>query len=153
MIEVSSSVTIHRAPGEVQAQFGDVAYHERNGHHRGVTFRVVDETPAWCDYEQGTRLGPLRVGQRFRLQRGEPGHQMNELLAGPFSPGSITFDIVAEGQDAAQVTATLRSTRRGLTQIAAPVLRRSLARALAKALAEDKADLECGAYARSLSTS
>lgn len=153
MIEVSRSVTIHRAPAEVQAQFGDVAYHERNGHHRGVTFRVLNETPACCDYEQDTRLGPLRIGQRFRLQRGEPSHQVNELLAGPFSPGSITFDIVTEAEDAAHVTATLRSTRRGLTQIAAPVLRRTLARALAKALAEDKADLEGGAYARTPSTS
>lgn len=148
MIEVSRSVTIHRPLEEVQAQFGDVAYHERNGHHRGVIFRVVEETSAHCDYEQETRIGPLRLNQQFRLQRGEPAHQVNELLKGPFSPGTVTFDVIAEGQDASQVTATLRSTRRGLTRIAAPLLRRTLARALGKALAEDKGDLESGAYVR-----
>ena len=151
MIEVRKSVTILRPLEEVQAQFCDVAYHERNGHHRGVTFRVVEETSACCDYEQKTRVGPLRLSQRFRLQKGESDHQVNELLAGPFSPGTITFDVIAEGEDAARVTATLCSTRRGLTQIAAPLLRHSLARALGRALAEDKADLECGAYARNSS--
>jgi hypothetical protein len=152
MIEVSRSVTIHRPLDEVQAQFGDVTYHQRNGHHHGVTFRVVEETPAHCDYEQETRIGPLRLRQRFRLQRGEPAHQVNELLVGPFSPGTITFDVIAEGPEAARVTATLRSTRRGLTRIAAPVLRHTLTRALAKALAEDKGDLESGAYVRGSST-
>ncbi len=151
MIEVSSSATIRRPLSEVQAQFGDVAYHERNGHHRGVAFRVVEDTPGYCEYEQETRVGPLRLSQRFRLERGEPGHQVNGLLAGPFSPGSITFDVVADGDDAALVTATLRSNRRGFTTIASPLLRRALARALLKALGEDKADLESGAYARSSS--
>ncbi|MFN0089315.1 MAG: hypothetical protein ACKVWR_03455 [Acidimicrobiales bacterium] len=151
MVEISGSVTVHRPLAEVQAQFGDVAYHQRNGHHRGVTFRVVEETASCCRYEQETRVGPFRLVQQFRLQRDAPHHQVNELLEGPFSPGSITFDVVAEGADAARVTATLRSTRSGPTRIAAALLRPALGRALETALEEDRIDLESGAYARNSS--
>ena len=59
-----------------------------------------------------------------------PAHQVNVLISGAFSPGSITFDVVADGPDGAEVTATLCSTRPGLTQLAAPLLRRTLGRAL-----------------------
>jgi hypothetical protein len=106
MLEVSVCVIIRRSLDEVQAQFADVAYHERNGHHRGVCFHVLS--------------------------------------------GSITFDVVADGPDGAEVTATLCSTRPGLTQLAAPLLRRSLARALTRSLQEDRDDLESGRYASRL---
>jgi len=41
MLEAHAQVTIRRPLGEVQAQFANVGYHERNGHHRGVSFHVV----------------------------------------------------------------------------------------------------------------
>jgi hypothetical protein len=150
MLEVSTHVTIRRPLAEVQAQFGDVGYHERNGHHRGVRFHVTSETAQSCSYSQQTRLGPLRLHQNFELDTSVPAHQVNKLVSGPFSPGSITFDIVADGDDGARVTATLGSTRPGLIQMAAPLLQRSLARALNRALEEDRDDLESGRFASRL---
>jgi hypothetical protein len=148
MIAVSQSVTIRRPLDEVQAQFGDVGYHQQRGHHRGVTFRVVEDNTDWCEYGQETRVGPLRLRQRFLLRRADGAHQVNELVEGALAPGSITFDIVANGDDAAEVTATVRSERGGLTRVTAPLLRRILARALAQSLEEDRVDLESGSYAR-----
>ena len=150
MLEVSAQVTIRRPLDEVQEQFGDVGYHERTGHHRGVSFQVVSENSQSCSYSQETRLGPLRLRQEFELDKSVPAHQVNVLVSGPFSPGSITFDVVADGDDGAKVTATLCSTRTGFTQMAAPLLRRSLARALSRALEEDRDDLESGRYASRL---
>jgi hypothetical protein len=147
MIEVSRSIAISRPLLEVQAQFGDVGYHQRRGHHRGVVFRVLGETSELCDYEQETRVGPIRLRQHFLLRRNDPTHQVNELLDGAFAPGSITFDVVADGDDRARVTATLRSERRGIARVGAPLLRRVLARALAQSLDEDRVDLESGSYA------
>lgn len=146
MLKVARSVTIRRPPGEVQAQFGDVAYHQDRGHHRGVAFRVLEDSQTCCEYEQETRVGPWRLRQRFRLLRADGAHQVNELIEGAFAPGSITFDVIADGNDAANVTATLCSERAGLTRIAAPFLRRMLARALAQSLEEDRVDLESGSY-------
>ena len=147
MLVVTRSTTVHRPLVEVQAQFGDVAYHQRRGHHRGVLFRVLAGDSEHCEYEQKTRIGPVRLQQRFRLQRTDPAHQVNELLEGAFSPGSITFDIIGEGDGATRVTATLRSERGGLTRLAAPLLQRVLARALTRSLDEDRNDLESGSYA------
>ncbi len=150
MFEVSAQVTIRRPLAEVQEQFGDVGYHERTGHHKGVSFHVVSETAQSCSYSQVSRVGPLHLHQDFELDRTVPGHQVNTLVSGPFSPGSITFDVVSDGDDGAKVTATLCSTRPGFTQLAAPLLRRSLAPALARALEEDRDDLESGRYASRL---
>jgi hypothetical protein len=147
MLNAHARVTIRRPLGEVQAQFADVAYHERNGHHRSVTFSVTSESEQSCSYTQETRLGPMRLRQEFELDRSVPSHQVNALVAGAFSPGAITFDIEADGPDAAIVTATLSSKRSGLTALAAPLLKRPLTRALAKALDEDRDDLESGRYA------
>lgn len=150
MLEVRACVIIRRPLEEVQAQFADVAYHERNGHHSGVRFHVLSESSQSCSYSQESRVGPLRLHQQFELDKSEPAHQVNSLISGAFSPGSITFDVIADGPDAAEVTATLRSTRPGLTQLAAPLLRRSLARALTRSLEEDRGDLESGRYASRL---
>jgi len=147
MLQVTRSTTIYRPFVEVQAQFGDVAYHQRRGHHHGVRFRVLDDDSDRCEYEQETRIGPIRLRQRFRLQRTDPAHQVNELLEGAFAPGSVTFDIASEGDRATRVTATLCSERGGLTRIVAPLLQRPLSRALAQGLAEDREDLESGNYA------
>lgn len=145
MMEVRKTITIRRPVDEVQAQFQDLAYHERRGHHRGVTFVVSSESEESCGYSQTSQFGQLRLRQKFRLDRDDASHQVNELVSGPFSPGSITFDIV-DSADGAIVTATLQSTRRGVTQLAAPLLRRVLTRALAQGLDEDRADLESGDY-------
>ncbi len=148
MLEVSRSIVIQRALVEVQAQFGDVAYHERRGHHRGVQFLVTRDDAAECEYDQITRIGPKSLRQRFRLDRADPAHQVNALLEGVFAPGSITFDFAASGADATQVRATLRSEASGAARLAAPLLRRLLGRALAQGLDEDRNDLESGDYAR-----
>lgn len=150
MLEVHVDVTIRRPLEEVLAQFGDVGDHERNGHHRGVSFHVLSETSQSCSYSQVSRVGPVRLRQHFELDKSVPAHQVNALISGPFSPGSIKFDIVADGDNGANVTATLCSTRPGLTQLAAPLLRRSLARALTRSLEEDRDDLESGRYASRL---
>lgn len=146
MLEVCVRVIIRRPLEEVQAQFADVAYHEHNGHHRGVRFHVLSESSQSCSYSQESRVGPLRLRQQFELDKSVPAHQVNVLTSGAFSPGSITFDVVADGPDGAEVTATLCSTRAGLTQLAAPLLRRTLARALTRSLQEDRDDLESGRY-------
>jgi hypothetical protein len=113
-----------------------------------VAFRTIDDSAERCDYEQVTRLGPVRLRQRFRLLRSDPARQVNELVAGAFAPGSITFEFAASGNESTVVTATLRSERSGVTRIAAPLLRPLLGRALAKGLEEDRADLESGNYAQ-----
>lgn len=150
MLALSRSTSIRRPLAEVQAQFGDIAYHERQGHHRGVRFRVLrDNADGRCEYEQVTRIGPARLRQRFRLDRTDRGHQVNALLDGAFAPGSITFDIRGESHDGTQVTATVSSRQGGLTKVAAPLLRAVLARVLDQSLDEDRDDLESGNYAAS----
>ncbi len=149
MIEVAAQVGIRRPLDEVQRQFGDVGYHQRAGHHRGVQFVVHHDAPDRCEYDQVTRVGPLRLRQTMRLDRADPAHQVNSLVKGPFAPGSITFEITPESEDVTNVVATLRSEQGGLARLAAPLLRRQLRRALAQALDEDRKDLESGAYADS----
>ena len=149
MLKVTRSTLIQRPLEDVQAQFGDIAYHEARAHHRGVRFRVLgDDDEGRCGYEQVTSVGPARLRQRFRLDRADPAHQVNDLLEGAFAPGRITFDVVGEAADMTRVTATLSSERGGLTSIAAPILRVVLGRALAQGLREDRDDLESGSYAQ-----
>ncbi len=149
MVEVCKSVVIRRPVAEVQQQFGDVGHHERTGPHKGVRFVVVADDGTTCVYDQTTRVGPVRLRQRFELQRDDPAHQVNELVEGALAPGSITFDISAEGSDTTRVQATLRSESGGLARLAAPLVRLSAGRALTRALDEDREDLESGAYAGS----
>jgi hypothetical protein len=147
VLEISRTVRIERPASVVAAQFGDVAHHQRAAPHRGVEFRVLSDGPQACEYEQVTRLGPIRARQRFVLERTDPGHQVNRITEGLFAGGSITFDVdVDVDGPTSEVTATLRHEPRGVQRLAAPVLRRMLGRALAAALAEDKADLESGRY-------
>lgn len=146
MLEVSERIAIDQPVDVVRSHFADVAYHARSGVHRGVSFVVVDDDDEQCTYDQVTRLGPVRLRQSFRLDRRDPAHQVNTLVAGAFAPGSITFDIGPADSGATVVTATVRSQARGLTARLAPVLRRPLSRSLARSLAEDRHDLESGAY-------
>jgi len=147
MLEVTEHIAIERPVTVVEAQFGDVAHHERSGVHRGVQFVVVDETAEYCVYEQITRLGPAKLRQSFRLERDDPARQVNVIIAGAFRGGSITFDIAPDREaDVTLVSATLRAPVRGITAWLAPVLRRALSRSLSKALAEDRRDLESGSY-------
>jgi hypothetical protein len=150
VFEVTQQITINQPVERVRAQFGDVAHHERTGVHRGVTFTVVAERPDYCEYQQTTRMGFVRIRQSFRLERDDPACQVNVLTAGAFTPGSITFEIEPTAiADTTVVTATLRAPLRGVTARLAPLLRPALARSLAKALREDRRDLESGAYPRS----
>ena len=148
MLTVVRSIIIAAPVPVVQSQFADVAHHQRTAHHRGTTFKVVSDNAKTCEYEQTTKIGPLRLLQKFRLQRNNAAEQVNELLAGAFSPGSITFTIVpTDDENATLVTAKLRSERAGIIRLLAPMLRLILGRAIRVALQEDQRDLESGNYA------
>lgn len=154
MWEISESVRIGRPVAEVQAQFSDVAHHQAVAPHRGVTFRVLDDSTERCEYEQVTRVGPARSRQRFVLDRtadGYPTEQVNRIVEGLFHGGSITFTVLPDG-DGTSVTATVRHDPGRLARLASPVLRRVLRRSLAAALEEDRIDLESGNYERSQSS-
>ena len=154
MWEIAESVRIGRPLAEVQAQFADVAHHQAVAPHKGVTFRVLEDSADSCEYEQVTRVGPVRSRQRFVLDRTAaeyPSEQVNRIVAGPFHGGSITFAFRADG-DETVVTATVRHDPGRLARLASPVLRRVLSRSLAAALAEDRTDLESGNYAASRRT-
>lgn len=146
VFEVTRTIAIRQPAELVRAQFGDVAHHARTGVHHGVSFTVIDERPEFCDYDQTTRMGPLRIRQSFRLPRDDPARQVNTLTAGAFAPGSITFEITP-GIETTKVTATLRAPLHKPLSWFPSLLRRQLGRSLAKALEEDRRDLESGAYA------
>lgn len=151
MWEIAESVRIRRPVAEVQAQFADVAHHQAAAPHRGVTFRVIEDSSASCAYEQVTRVGPVRSRQRFVLDRtaaGYPAEQVNRIVEGLFHGGSITFTVVSHA-DGTSVTATVRHEPGPLARLASPVLRPVLRRSLAAALEEDRTDLESGNYATS----
>lgn len=148
MWEIAASVRIRRPLAEVQAQFADVAHHEAVAPHRGVTFRVIEDSGEACRYEQVTRSGPFRSRQQFVLDRrlaGYPAEQVNRIVAGPFHGGSITFALRPEG-DGTAVTATVRHDPGPVTRVASPVIARVVRRSLAAALEEDRLDLESGNY-------
>lgn len=147
MLEVSESIAISRPRATVQAQFSDVAYHQRSGHHRGVEFTVIEDTSESCRYDQLTRVGPIRVRQCFVLDRRDRARQKNELVSGAFAPGAIEFVIEGHG-DESMVTATLSTEPRGLKRVAQPMLRLIIRRSLRMALCEDRDDLESGRYER-----
>jgi hypothetical protein len=142
MIEVSRSVVIARPAKEVAAQFADVGHHERTNVHRGVTFRVLAENDAWCEYEQLSKLLGRTVQQRMTLDRRDRRHLINTVTAGRFSGGTLRFDIAPRASMSTEVTATLRAPSSVLTKPLTPLLRIALGRSLASALAEDKTDLE-----------
>ena len=149
MLVVTSTVQIRRPAAEVEAQFADVAHHQTHAPHRGAEFRVLRDSAEACEYEQVTRLGPVGSTQQFLLDRtapGYPGEQVNRIVAGPFTGGSITFAIQDAGE-ATEVRATVRHDPGPVSRLAAPVLRRVLGRSLAAALEEDRVDLESGRYA------
>ena len=148
MLTVVRTITIERPHSVVQSQFADVAYHERTAPHRGVRFRVIDDSTTGCEYEQVTRQGPVRLRQCFRLDHSDAAHQAHTVVAGPFLGGSLTFDIRPSGPTSTVVTATLAAPATVLTRLAGPVLRQALGRSLDRALAEDKADIESGDYER-----
>jgi len=148
--EVSESIKIGRPPATVQSQFGDVGYHQRSGHHRGVLLTVLEDTAQSCRYEQLTKVGPIRVRQCFVLDRGDLVHHENELVSGAFAPGAIEF-VIEGNDDESTVVATLRTEPRGLTRLVQPLLRPILRRSLKVALREDRDDLESGRYERSTS--
>lgn len=149
MWEISESVRIGRPLAEVQAQFADVAHHQAVAPHRGVTFRVLSESPERCEYEQVTRVGPVRSRQRFVLDRtaaGYPAEQVNRIVEGLFRGGSITFGFRPDG-DGTEVVAAVCHDPGSVARLASPLLRRVLRRSLAAALEEDRIDLESGNYA------
>lgn len=145
MWEIAEEVRIERPVDEVRAQFADVAHHEATAPHRGTTFRVISEDPATCEYEQRTRLGPMWTRQRFVLDRSDPGHQVNRIVAGPFRGGSITFDVTGDDRSS-HVVATVRHDPSAASRPFGLLVRRVLRRSLAGALEEDCRDLESGNY-------
>lgn len=146
MLSVTREITIDRPVEVVRSQFGDIAHHAGAHPHKGVTFTVIEDAADHCDYEQVTKAGPVRLRQRFHLDRHDPARQVNELVDGAFAPGSITFQIDPAGESASKVTAVLEAPGTRLTSVLGPVLRPMLGRGLAKALEEDRAILESGSY-------
>lgn len=141
-MRVSRHIRIDADCDVVRRQFGDVAHHQVVGVHRGTEFSVVSDQGDRCVYDQRTRVGPIRLRQRFELDRRDPGLQVNRVVAGPLRGASLTFAITAAG-GATDVEATLAAPVGRLRGRAlAPVLGRSLA----AALEEDRAELEAGAY-------
>lgn len=147
-IDVRRSTRIEREATIVRRQFGDVAHHERSGVHRGVRFEVLNEDAESCRYLQITHLGPLRLRQEFMLPRTDDGPLVNEVIAGQFAGGTITFTITPSPDSvaASDVEARLNAELTGMQAPLAPILRRVIPRALATALQEDKEDLEHGGY-------
>jgi hypothetical protein len=148
MLTVARTITIHRPADVVRSQFADVAYHERTMVHRGVRFTVLDESATHCTYEQVTHRGPVRLRQRYRLDRSDPAQQAHTVIAGTFRRGTLTFDIHPSTPTSTVVTATLTAPPTAVSRVAGPLLRRALGRSLDHALAEDQADIESGAYER-----
>lgn len=146
MLLASRSCTIKRPVEVVRAQFADVGHHQRSAVHDNVTFTMLEESEAHCDYDQVTRQGPVRIRQRFHLDRSDPSRLVNTVISGAFRGGDLTFTIDAEGPSTAVVTATLSGTPRPSLRLARPLLGRVLGRSLDKALTEDRHDLESGNY-------
>jgi hypothetical protein len=144
VLEVTRVVRIDAGADLVRAQFADVEHHARSVVHRGTTFEVVSRDAAITTYEQISQQGPIRLRQRFELDASNLAHQVNTVTAGPFTGGTLTFEITDHGPST-MVRATLRAPG-AASRLAAPVLRATLGRTLARALKEDKVDLESGHY-------
>ena len=146
MLEVARSVEIGVDPAIVRRQFGDVAHHANTGVHRDVTFEVVAEDESRCRYRQISKVGPVRLRQEFDLERNEHGPLVNRIVAGPFTGGSITFEVEPVDDGTATVTARLVAPLSAPLRMLAPMMRAQVGRQLTAALEEDKQDLEGGHY-------
>lgn len=146
MLEVARSVEIGADPEVVRRQFGDVAHHAATGVHRDVTFEVIAEDESRCRYRQISKVGPVRLRQEFELERNDHGPLVNRIVAGPFTGGAITFEVVPQGDGAATVTARLTAPLSAPLRVLAPAMRAQVGRQLTSALQEDKQDLEGGRY-------
>lgn len=144
---VSRSILIDRPAHEVAQQFGDVDHHERTDLHTGTRFHVLEQDDDFCEYEQHSRVGLIKIRQQFHLDRSDRFHQVNTVTGGNLNGGTLVFDIVESGPGSAEVTATLTPPNTFLIRVAGPILRRAIDRSLAAALEEDRADLESGRYA------
>lgn len=133
MVSVSRQVQIDQPVEEVQAQFADVAHHEGARVHRAARFAVVAETDDSCRYEQSSGRGPLKLRQTLELDRADPAHLVNTVVAGPLRTGTLTFLIEPRGGAGALVTATLDAPVPMALRWAAPLLRFAFGRSLARA--------------------
>lgn len=149
MAIVNRRITIDRPADLVRSQFADIVHHERSALHRNVLFTVLEDSPGHCEYQQVTRQGPMRITQRFHLDRSDLDHQTNTVTAGAFRGATISFAFAAISSDSTEVTASIESTRR-VHRLMKPLLRPMLSRPLGKALTEDKRDLETRTYASAI---
>ncbi|MEZ5264312.1 MAG: hypothetical protein R2755_21615 [Acidimicrobiales bacterium] len=101
------AVEIARPADLVAAQFADVAHHERARVHRNASFELLSDGGDVLEYNQRAPIGRRVLTQRFRLDRRDPKHLVNTVLAGPLTGATLTFDIEAIDADSARVTATL----------------------------------------------
>lgn len=93
VLDVEAETEIRRDAATVRRQFGDVAHQQRAGLHGGVQFEVLDDDEQYCLYRQITKLGPLRLSQQLQLARTADGPLVNQVLAGQFTGGTISFDV------------------------------------------------------------
>jgi hypothetical protein len=146
ILEVVRSVEIERDAELVRRQFGDVAHHASTNLHRGVVFEVIDDDGARCHYRQISTVGPLKVRQEMTLDRTESGPLVNQIVAGQFAGGAISFSVRSCGESRSVVEARLTAPVPFAMRFMTPILRAQVGKQLAAALVEDKADLERGAY-------
>ena len=144
-LEVNRRVEIARSAGVVRRQFGDVAHHAVTGVHKGVDFEVIDDGSR-CRYRQISKVGPLRLRQELELDRTDDGPLVNRIVAGPFSGGSLAFEVEPLSDTSSVVEAQLTAPLPRLMRFAAPALKLLVSKQLTAALREDKTDLEEGGY-------
>jgi hypothetical protein len=130
----------------VRRQFGDVAHHASARVHRRVVFEVIEDDGTSCHYRQISEFGPLKLRQKFHLDRSGDGPLVNRVEEGQFTGGTVTFTVESRGDGRSVVEARLRAPLSPLLRITAPLLRAQIGRQLAAALLEDKADLESDNY-------
>jgi hypothetical protein len=99
-----------------------------------------------CHYRQTTEVGPLKIRQEMILDRSESGPLVNQIVAGQFTGGAISFDIQPRGASRSAVVARLTARVPLALRVMTPILRAQVGKQLTAALLEDKADLEQGIY-------
>lgn len=131
----------------VRRHFLDMEHHERHPVHAAARFRVLEQSPSHCVYDQETSLGPFQLREQSRLDLIE-GDVVNRCLQGANAGMVNTFSFREVGPSTTEVVVEVRVPKTGIRRWLAPILRTLLRRGFARALEEDRADLEERGYPR-----
>jgi hypothetical protein len=141
-LEVSRSIIINRRAAVVRRQFGDMAYHQVMGVHKGVQFEIFADDDTRCRYRQVARLGPVRLTQEFELARTPEGPLVNTITRGQFKGGTISFFVEPIDESRSTVEVRVAAQARGVEAAVLPIARFMIQRGFTRSLLEDKVDLE-----------